>query len=395
MAKYLGIAAGAGIVVYGYRRIIDAGKKLSSDQQVVIVGGGYAGARLAKELNGRGDFTLIDPKDALHHNMAALRAAIEPGFAKKTFIPYEPSFGEHFKQGKVIAIDMKKQEVSLENDPTPIPYTQLILATGTSGPFPGKCRHDKPTSQLIQLYENYTNEIKAAKKVVVVGGGAVGVEMAGEIATDYPGQKEVTIVHNSDVAVSPKLVPKAQDMITEKFKIKKINMLYNEKVTNLSDLPINKQTEGLKVKLSSGKVIDADLVIPCFGLYVNSDAYKDALGGSMNERGQLKVNENLEVVGANNVFAIGDCNDYDEVKLASVSQAQGSHVYKNLINIARRKPLEAYKPDGFRMALPIGRDGGLTQSGTKVLGDFMAKFIKAKDVFVSMTWKEMGQKPPK
>jgi len=40
---------------------------------VVIVGGGYAGSTLAYNLKGRGNFTLIDPRDAMHHNMAALR----------------------------------------------------------------------------------------------------------------------------------------------------------------------------------------------------------------------------------------------------------------------------------------------------------------------------------
>ena len=44
---------------------------------------------------------------------------------------------------------------------------------------------------LIQLYEQYTDELKRAKSIVLVGGGAVGVEMAGEIATDYPDQKTV------------------------------------------------------------------------------------------------------------------------------------------------------------------------------------------------------------
>ena len=72
-----------------------------------------------------------------------------------------------------------------------IPYSQLVIATGCSGPFPGKCPPDMKSRDLIQLYEQYTDELKRAKSIVVVGGGAVGVEMAGEIATDYPDQKTV------------------------------------------------------------------------------------------------------------------------------------------------------------------------------------------------------------
>ena len=69
-----------------------------------------------------------------------------------------------------------------------------MLATGSSGPFPGKCALDIPLSKhLMSLYENFTDEIKQAKSIIVVGGGAVGVELAGEIATDYPGQKTVSL----------------------------------------------------------------------------------------------------------------------------------------------------------------------------------------------------------
>jgi len=74
----------------------------------------------------------------------------------------------------------------------PLQYTQLVIATGSTGPFPGKCRHDLPLPDLLKLYEDFTTEVQKAKKVVIVGGGAVGVEMAGEIAGDYPGQKEVS-----------------------------------------------------------------------------------------------------------------------------------------------------------------------------------------------------------
>lgn len=38
-----------------------------------MVGGGYAGASLAYKLLNRGDVILIDPRDAMHHNMSALR----------------------------------------------------------------------------------------------------------------------------------------------------------------------------------------------------------------------------------------------------------------------------------------------------------------------------------
>ena len=47
------------------------------------------------------------------------------------------------------------------------------------------------------------------------------------------------------------------------------------------------------------------------------------------------------------------------------------------------------------MVLPIGRFGGVCQFGKVVMGDFLARKIKAEDVFVSKMWKDMGQTVPK
>lgn len=104
---------------------------------------------------------------------------------------------------------------------------------------------------------------------------------------------------------------------------------------NINEIPRNKTSNPFTVKLASGKTLQADLVIPCFGLSVNSDAYKNSLGmywylcllsidfalfkiflclvsgNVMNAKGQLKVNDKLQVEGNENIFAIGDCNDYD------------------------------------------------------------------------------------
>lgn len=47
---------------------------------VVVVGGGFGGIAAAQQLKSRGlSFTLIDMRDAFHHNVAALRASVLPG----------------------------------------------------------------------------------------------------------------------------------------------------------------------------------------------------------------------------------------------------------------------------------------------------------------------------
>ena len=49
----------------------------------------------------------------------------------------------------------------------------------------------------------------------------------------------------------------------------------------------------------------------------------------------------------------------------------------------------------FTMSLPIGRNGGVTNYKGKILGDFMTRTFKSKDLFASMMWGDLGVKPPK
>ena len=56
------------------------GASLSVQKHVVVVGGGYGGSVAAMALKkARIPFTLIDSRDCMHHNVAGLRAAVEPG----------------------------------------------------------------------------------------------------------------------------------------------------------------------------------------------------------------------------------------------------------------------------------------------------------------------------
>ena len=69
-------------------------------KHVVIIGGGYGGAELAVQLKKSAiPFTLIDPKDYFHHNVAALRAAVYPEWMNKSAIYFKDTFGDSFIQG--------------------------------------------------------------------------------------------------------------------------------------------------------------------------------------------------------------------------------------------------------------------------------------------------------
>ncbi|XP_033637576.1 apoptosis-inducing factor 2-like [Asterias rubens] len=362
-------------------------------KRVVIIGGGYGGVAVANKLLGKCQLTLIDPKEALHHCIAALRACTEDGLSEKTFIPYEPTFGESFKRGTVVSIDVKSKKVLLSGGES-IFYDYLIIATGSQGPFPGNVEGGEDTDVYVAQYIAMLQKVKSASEIVVIGGGAVGLEMAGEIATDFP-HKSVTVVHSRDYLVEGvELRPKFREGVRKQLAAKGVKLVLGEKVTNIDDIPRDGSSK-CTLKTNKGTEIEADLAIVCIGQPCNSSAYATSLETNTTERGYLRVNDHLQVEGFTDVFALGDCSESGSPKMAYVAGQQGELVAANILSIAGGKRLKKWKKPGPMMVLPIGRDGGMFQAGPVVLGSFFARKIKSEHLFLPKFWGEMKQKFPK
>ena len=67
--------------------------------------------------------------------MRALCNAV--GFLPKTTISYKETFGSHFVQGKVDNIILREKRVQVDTGDV-IQYTDLVIAVGSVGPYPGK-----------------------------------------------------------------------------------------------------------------------------------------------------------------------------------------------------------------------------------------------------------------
>nr|XP_042712831.1 ferroptosis suppressor protein 1 isoform X3 [Chrysemys picta bellii] len=320
------------------------GSKLSVDDsvRVVIIGGGFGGIEAARQLKSWGiPFVLVDMRDAFHHNVGALRASVESGFAKKTFISYSVTFEESFRQAKVVGIDLLRQKVLL-NDDEELFYSHLILATGSDGPFPGKFNQIVDMETAIQTYEDMVKELQKSPRIVIVGGGAAGVEMAAEIKTEYPA-KEVTLIHSKIALADVELLPSVRQMVKEILLKKEVRLLLRDKLAS---------------------------------------------------NGALKVNQYLQVEGYDNIYAIGDCADVKEPKMAYHAGLHANIVVTNIINSLTQKPLKTYQPGSLTFLLSMGRNDGVGQINGCYVGRLLVTIAKSRDLFVSKSWKTMGQTMP-
>ncbi|XP_072534048.1 ferroptosis suppressor protein 1 [Salminus brasiliensis] len=360
---------------------------------VVIVGGGFGGIAAAQKLKHHGvPFMLIDLLDAFHHNVAALRASVQSGFAQKTFIPYKETFGLSFLQGRVIRIDTAAQYVVLDNGKE-VGYSHLILCTGTDGPFPGKYNAVDSYQKAIEKYEDFVKEIQASDSVLVVGGGATGLEMAAEIRTEYP-NKKVILIHSRESLADPELLPSVREQAKQVLLEKGVELFLGQKVSNLNELEFNVTRKGTVVKTDKNEQLTVDLVICCTGNKINSDAYSSSLGGCMAENKALKVNQYMQVEGFTNIYAVGDCANINEPKMAYHAGLHATVAVTNIINSLSGKALTSYHTGNVTMLLAMGRDDGVGQFNGWKLPRFLVTKGKSQGLLLWKSWREMEQKAP-
>ncbi|KAK7257587.1 hypothetical protein RIF29_31658 [Crotalaria pallida] len=351
-----------------------------ADKKVVIVGGGVAGAILAKNLQHQANVTLIDPKEYFEIPWASLRALVEPSVAERIVINHR----EYFTKGDLVtstAVSISETEVSTE-DGNQIPYDYLVIATGHTEAIP------KTRTERIDQYIAGNERIKSASSVLIVGGGPTGVELAAEIAVDFP-EKKVTIVHKGSRLLEY-IGPKASRKTLKWLKSKKVDVKLEQSVD------LDSHTDGDKTyQTSAGETIEADTHFvstgkPIGSAWLRETLLKDALDGD----GRVKVDEYLRVKGRDNIFAIGDITDVQEIKQGVYAQAHANLVAKNLKLLieggGKERKLGTYKAQPPISIVSLGRKQGVAQFPLITIIGRLPGIIKSGDLFVGKTRKDLG-----
>ena len=261
----------------------------------------------------------------------------------------------------------------------PIRFDYLIIATGSSYAFPGKVAEIE-NSRAVDLYRQLHEKIRNAQQVLIIGGGPVGVELAGEIATDFPA-KEVTLVHRHKTLLRPnvyneKLYARVQDEL-EKLRVK---LILDDRVEIPNRQHLN-YIEGKKTYVTerTRQSIAADLTFLCIGAPVNNRSLINGpLKAKVNpQTGRLIVNNHLQVDGFENIFAIGDISDREE-KLAYLAGEQASYVAKLIPCIQQKKayPKEYARHPNAAIFLSLGRNSGIGQlpnKGGTLIGSYESR----------------------
>ncbi|GAB3557061.1 NADH dehydrogenase FAD-containing subunit [Actinopolyspora lacussalsi] len=323
---------------------------------VVVVGGGYGGITAARAIDEFAEVVLVEPRDTFVHNVAALRALVEPSWLDLIFLSYDNLLGN----GRVIrdrAVRVDRSAVTLASGER-IEPDYVVLATGSSYPFPAKV--DVTESALAAKKLRTTHDALAdSRGVLLLGAGPAGLELAGEIKHGWP-NKSVTVVDPAPEPLSA--VPFPAELRTELRR--QLDELGVELVfgSPLAEQP-PAEPGAFSVTTRSGERIDADLWFRCYGVVPTTDYLGEELAAARREDGALDVTSELRLSGQDHVFAIGDLTSIPETKTAKAAELHAGVVAANIRALAyEESELTHYEPAPSGISLPLGPAGGVSYS---------------------------------
>ena len=278
-------------------------------EPLVIVGNGMAAARLVDELAktalGRYAIAVIGDEPRLAYNRVLLSAVLAGDTASHD-IELRPADwwrdrGVTLKYGcAVTEIDVGRRELKIANDES-IAFSKLVLATG-SMPLrlnvPGAELKGVNTFRDSRDVDLLLTLAAARKRVVVIGGGLLGLEAAYGLAK---AGASVTLVHLMDRLMERQLDAPAAALLKSLVEAKGIEILLN---ANTARIIGENRVEG--VELSEGRRIAADAVIFAAGIRPNVMLAREA--GIAVNRGII-VDDRLQT-GVFDIFALGECAEH-------------------------------------------------------------------------------------
>ncbi|MGG5827140.1 NADH:flavorubredoxin reductase NorW [Aeromonas salmonicida] len=277
-------------------------------REILVIGSGFAAQQLVKslrKLDAEQPIRLITADSGDEYNKPDLSHVVSRGCTAAAMTRLSGSdFAEQQRIAlvphcPVLGIDPARRIVMTGQGE--FAYGQLVLATGASA-----ARPDLPGSeQLVTLnslqeYAAAEGLIQQARRIMVLGAGLIGCELAMDMASDG---REVTLVDLADSPLSALLPAVLSQPLQQALRSQGVKLQLGQGIAELGLLDPDRPKGGWRVTLSNGRVSEQDLVIAAIGLRPNLVLAQAA--GIAVERGIL-VDDSLQT-SAPHIFALGDC----------------------------------------------------------------------------------------
>ncbi|PWY77320.1 FAD/NAD(P)-binding domain-containing protein [Aspergillus sclerotioniger CBS 115572] len=363
------------------------------DQHVVILGGAYAGLSTALNLlricdgtfkhslkrdgkgglperHGRGGFraqslppprapqnkpriTILDPRDGFYHAVETPMAHTSKGYISKPWrtwdeIPELKKGGVSVVKGTAVRADPGAKSLlylstdSEQPQQRSLDYDYLVVATGLRRSWPTVPTATNKAEYATQA-ARYIDYLQTCNSIVIIGGGAVGIEMAAEIKHSYP-SKDVTLIHSRPSLLSSEPVSiEFRDQVYKVIQSGGVNVLLSNRVLEVTQDDNSPKT----ITLQNGPTISADEVI-----WATSSAapITDFLPTeALDEKGFVKVLPTTQfssnISNSTSHFAVGDVISTSGIRLAPGAIRMGKIAATNIAQmLVAKEDSDAGKP---------------------------------------------------
>lgn len=319
-------AIGSGVFVFGLtkqaaRNARDAGMKVEmAKEKLLVVGGGMASARFVKELIAlapeRYAITMIGDEPRLAYNRVLLSSVLAGEMSVRD-IDLEPArfwreAGVELRAGrKATRIDLAQRRVSLDGGET-LSFSKLVLATGSHAirlPIEGAGLPGVRTFRDVTDVAALTRLGAAGRRVLVIGGGLLGLEAAHGLARLGA---QVTLAHVVDRLMERQLDAGGAEILRRMVAAQGVEILLNA-----SAVAIRGGDRVTRVDFEDGRSVQTEAVVFAVGINPNASLARDA--GLMVTRGVV-VDDGL-ATSDRHVFAIGECAEHRGVCYGLVEPA--------------------------------------------------------------------------
>jgi apoptosis-inducing factor 2 len=358
-------------------------------KRVVIVGGGYAGATLARALDRYAEVCLVEARDCFVHNAAAIRSVVTPALLERIVIPYDRLLRRGAVRRGVVA-SASEHGVVLASGET-LEADVVVAATGSRYAEPFKPDGDSTAAFRDNVRAAHTM-LKRADEVAIVGGGAVGVELAGEISTAFP-NKSVTLVSNSPVLI-PGYSAKLSRAVQTQLRRKGVQLRLDTRVDTLT------YRERPHPGILGNDAGDAPrhLIFPTLGAQPVTALFREMVGARFDRQGRVIVDAWLRPAGLSRLFSLGDAAATgDPMTIVAITRQVPwlAKTINGLLAGRRVESLDPYKPWPSRgILVPLGPQDGASVLPVLGRGWFAGRWttalIKGRELFIPRYLKEFG-----
>ena len=352
--------------------------------KIVIIGAGFGGIKLVKELHNKPvEVLLIDRNN--YHNFQPLMYQVATGGLEPASIAYPVRriFRKYknvsFRMAEVLEVDVTKNQVSTSIGT--IDFDCLVIASGSENnfynfePVKDKLLTLKSVPDALTLRNHIFRNLESAlaidrkqplekiMNIAIVGGGPAGLELAGALAEmrkfviprEFPDlqlSKMSINIYESGSELLKVMSDKASKKSLEYLQKLDVNVFLNSRV---------KSYDGCEIELEDGSRFTTNTVIWSAG--VKGSPIKGLPEETIVSGNRISVNEFNQVLGFNNIFAIGDVAAHitsEDPKglpmLAPVAKHQGSLLAKNILSKIENKPMQSFQYHNRGVMATIGRN---------------------------------------